>query len=60
VSDAHQPVFLSFFETVNPGVPFSITTIDTPPWPGPPVRTAVVTRSARTPEVMNVFAPVIT
>ena len=29
-----------------------------PPCPGPPVRTAVVTKSARQPEVMNVLAPV--
>ena len=31
-----------------------------PPWPGPPVRTAVVTKSARTPLVMNVLAPLTT
>ena len=31
-----------------------------PPWPGPPVRTAVVTKSARTPEVMKVLVPLTT
>ena len=39
---------------------FSITSNEMPPWPSPPVRTAVVTKSARVPEVMNVFAPVTT
>ena len=31
-----------------------------PAWPGPPVRTAVVTKSARTPLVMKVLAPLTT
>ena len=60
VSLAHQPVFLSFLATVKPGVPRSITSSEIPPWPGPPVRTAVVTKSARVPDVMKVFAPVTT
>jgi len=38
-------------------VPFSITSRDTPSYPSPPVRTAVVTKSARQPEVMKVLAP---
>ena len=44
VSSAHQPVFSSFLLTVKPGVPRSMTSSEMPPWPGPPVRTAVVTR----------------
>ena len=31
VSLAHQPVLRSFFDTVKPGVPASITINDTPP-----------------------------
>ena len=50
----------SFLLTVKPGVPRSITSSEMPPWPAPPVRTAVVTKSARQPEVMNVFAPLTT
>jgi hypothetical protein len=46
--------------TVKPGVPRSMTRSETPPWPGPPVRTAVVTKSARQPEVMKVFEPLTT
>ena len=45
------------FDTVKPGVPRSITSSEMPPWPSPPVRTAVVTKSARTPLVMKVLAP---
>ncbi len=30
-----QPIFSSLRETVNPGVPFSITSSETPPAPGP-------------------------
>ena len=60
VSLAHQPVFLSFLLASKPGVPFSMTSSEMPPWPGPPVRTAVVTKSARVPLVMKVFAPVTT
>ena len=57
VSLAHQPVFLSFFDAENPAVPRSTTIIEMPPWDSPPVRTATVTKSARTPEVMKVFEP---
>jgi hypothetical protein len=60
VSLAHHPVLFSFLDTVKPGVPRSITSSETPPWPAPPVRTAVVTKSARVPDVMNVLAPVTT
>ena len=52
VSEQCQPSFSSRRPTVNPGVPLSITSSATPPAPGPPVRTAVVTKSARTPLVM--------
>ncbi len=60
VSLAHQPVFASFLLTVNPGVPRSMTSSEMPPCPSPPVRTAVVAKSQRTPDVMNVFAPLTT
>ena len=60
VSLAHQPVFWSFLLTEKPGVPRSITRSEIPACPSPPVRTAVVTRSARQPEVMNVLAPLTT
>ena len=60
VSEQCQPIFASDRSTTKPGVPFSTTSSETPPWPGPPVRTAVVTKSARTPEVMNVLAPLTT
>ena len=57
MSEQCQPIFDSERVTSKPGVPFSTTSRLMPAWPGPPVRTAVVTKSARTPEVMNVFAP---
>ncbi len=38
--------------TVKPGAPLSTTSSEMPCQPGPPVRTAVVTKSARAPEVM--------
>jgi hypothetical protein len=60
VSEAHQPIFDSRLLTEKPGVPRSITSSDRPPWPGPPVRTAASTQSARVPEVMNILAPVTT
>ncbi len=60
VSEAHQPILSSFLLTVKPGVPRSITSSEMPPWPGPPVRTAVTTKSARQPEVMNILLPVTT
>ena len=44
-------------DVVNPGVPFSTTSNEMPCAPASPVRTAVTTKSARTPEVMYVFAP---
>ena len=60
VSEQCQPILRSDRSTVNPGVPASTTSSETPAWPGPPVRTAVVTKSARTPLVMNVLAPLTT
>ena len=57
MSEQCQPILRSARSTVKPGVPFSTTSSEIPPWPGPPVRTATVTKSARTPEVMKVFAP---
>ena len=60
VSDAHQPVLRSCFDTLKPGVPRSMIRNEMPPWPAPPVRTATNTQSARQPEVMKVLAPVTT
>ena len=60
MSEQSQPILSSLRDTVKPGVPLSTTSSDTPPWPGPPVRTAVVTKSARTPEVMYSLAPLTT
>ena len=57
VSEAHQPVLCSFLLTLKPGVPRSMTMSEMPPWPSPPVRTAVVTMSARQPELMKVLEP---
>ncbi len=52
MSEHSQPILSSLRETVNPGVPFSTTSSEIPCAPAPPVRTAVTTKSARTPEVM--------
>ena len=52
MSELSQPILASLRETVNPGVPFSTTISDSPCAPASPVRTAVTTKSARTPEVM--------
>ncbi|SKY55951.1 Uncharacterised protein [Mycobacteroides abscessus subsp. abscessus] len=52
VSELRQPILSSLRVTVKPGVSFSITRSETPEAPGPPVRTAVTTKSARTAEVM--------
>ncbi len=60
MSEQCQPIFASDRSTVKPGVPRSTTSSERPAWPGPPVRTAVVTKSARTPEVMKVLAPLTT
>ena len=60
MSEHSQPIFSRARSTPKPGVPFSTTSSEIPPCPGPPVRTAVVTKSARTPEVMNVLAPLTT
>ncbi len=57
MSEQCQPIFFSARSTVKPAIPFSITSKLTPACPGPPVRTAVVTKSARTPLVMKVLAP---
>src|SRR3954469_20367622 len=58
VSDACQPSFSSLRETVKPSMPFSRTKKERP-WcpPAGVVFTAVTTKSARTPLVMNVFEP---
>ena len=48
VSEQCQPILVSGRSTLKPGVPFSITSSETPAWPGPPVRTAAVTKSPRT------------
>ena len=60
MSEQCHPILRSDRDTVKPGVPFSTTSSEMPPGPGPPVRTAVVTKSARTPEVMKVLAPLTT
>ncbi len=61
MSEHSQPIFFSVRETAKPAAPRSTTSSEIPPdGPGPPVRTAVVTKSARTPEVMNSFAPLTT
>ena len=52
MSEQCQPSFSSRRPTVKPGVSLSITSSEMPVVPGPPVRTAVVTKSARTPLVM--------
>ncbi len=52
MSDDSQPIFDSARDTVKPGVPFSTTSNEMPCAPASPVRTAVTTKSARTPEVM--------
>ena len=41
-----QPILSSLRVTLNPGVSVSTTSSDTPAAPGPPVRTAVTTKSA--------------
>ena len=60
VSEHHHPIFFRRDDTVKPGRSVSTTSKEIPACPGPPVRTAVVTKSARTPEVMKVLAPEIT
>ena len=60
VSEQCQPSLSSRRVTVNPGLSVSMTSRLTPPYPSPPVRTAVVTKSARAPLVMNVLPPLTT
>ena len=63
VSDERQPILSSLRDTSKPGMPRSITMREIPLAPrssGPPVRTAVVTKSARHPEVMKVLDPLTT
>ena len=57
VSEQCQPIFGRARSTVNPAVPFSTTSSEMPAAPGPPVRTATVTKSARSPLVMKVLVP---
>ncbi|MDD3762614.1 MAG: hypothetical protein PHP86_04930 [Nevskiales bacterium] len=56
VSEQRQPIFFRGVR-VSPGVSPSITSSETPPIPDSPVRTAVVMKSARIPEVMKVLLP---
>lgn len=60
MSEQSQPIFSSLRETVKPGVPRSTTMSEIPWAPASPVRTTVVTKSARQPEVMKVLAPLMT
>ena len=61
MSEACQPIFSSFLETVKPSMSFSISRNDRPGWPpSAVVFTAVTTKSARTPLVMKVFEPLTT
>ena len=61
MSEACQPSFSSLRETLKPSMPFSITRNEMPWWPpSGVVLTAVTTKSARTPFVMNVFEPLTT
>src|SRR5699024_10447331 len=58
VSEHHQPIFCKGGATSKPAKSLSMISKLMSSCPVPsPVRTAVVTKSARTPEVMNVFAP---
>lgn len=52
MSEQSQPILDNRCETVKPGIPRSTTSSEIPRAPGPPVRTAVTTKSARTPDVM--------
>jgi hypothetical protein len=56
VSEHHQPIFSSRVRD-TPGAAPGTTSSDTPAAPGAPVRTATVSQSARTPDVMNTFSP---
>ena len=60
MSEHSQPILSSLRDTVKPGVPLSTTISEIPCAPASPVRTAVTTKSARTPDVMYVFAPLTT
>ena len=61
VSEARQPSFSSFFEVSNPSISRSRIRNEMPWWPpSSVVLTAVTTKSARTPFVMNVFEPFTT
>ena len=61
MSDARQPSFSSFFEVSNPSISRSRIRNEIPWWPpSSVVFTAVTTKSARTPFVMNVFEPFTT
>jgi hypothetical protein len=61
VSELHQPIFCSAVR-VRPGVSPSINSTEMPPAPliAGSVRTAVVMKSARMPEVIKVFSPLTT
>ena len=61
VSEHNQPI-LSSRVRETPGKCMGTTMMempDAPLLPASPVRTAVVTKSARTPEVMKIFSPLI-
>ncbi len=59
VSDASQPILSSLVRS-RPGRSPSMSSSDRPPAPSGPVRTAVVKKSARMPEVMKVLEPLTT
>jgi shikimate 5-dehydrogenase len=58
VSEQSQPIFRSGDETRTPGRSVSTTSSEMPAAPSPPVRTAVVTKSALAADVMYIFDPV--
>ena len=60
MSEQCHPIFSSLRDRVNPGVSRSTTSKLIPSCPGPPVRTTVVTKSARHPDVIKVFEPFTT
>ena len=60
VSLQRQPILSSLRVTANPGVSVGTAISDTPAAPGPPVRAATTTWSARVADVMYVLAPLIT
>ena len=60
MSEQCQPIFASERSTVKPGVPSSTTSRRDAGVAGPARADRVVTKSARTPLVMNFLAPLTT